>query len=370
MKNTVNSKEFFNAIAKIKTIAKAKTKMPILSHVKISIYDSSIVLLGTDLENTIEINLRSLSVVGGSQNKEICVDARALYDLAKILSKGKEISLTIDGQKLIVNNTTIAGVDASEFPNVIFTINNTIVGLDYSANRAYLSDCLRASSQDETRYNLNCVCLNSKGLIRATNGHKLAQRSIKLLAQSDSFKTVMISRKFLELVEKFKDAGKIWIVKSDQDNELSCFEGSNFRLFSKVIDGEFPDCDQVLPKQAPNATVKNIDKNILESLLIQACQIVTDKEKGVKITVSAEDNRLKVEASSARLGQFSDSMNGLKTDSDLTLGLNAIYMLDFLKGIPSASKITFKSYGPLAPVIFSGPDYGPSDIDVIMPMRC
>lgn len=367
METIINTKELLNALILINKIAQKRTSMPIMSHVLIDQYDHGIELSGSDLDLSLQVKIGQ--TITSENKRSLTVNCKALLDLVKLLGKTKETRLSVDGYKLKINNTEIIGVLASEYPTIFQDPKAFQVSFELDHNRQALKDCLISVSEDLTRFNLTGVCLR-KDFFIACNGHSLTQRKTKL-DNSTNIENAIIPSKFIKIVTSLKGNGSFLIDGIDEKNlNKITFNNGNIKFSARLIDGIFPDCSQVLPKETA-INISNLDRDTLISLLNNACAIVTDKEKGASFTFNQE-NKLTVSASSPQLGSFSDQMNSFQNKGigkDFSIGWNCQYLLDFLSTIPKNEKISIDLTNERGPAILRGKDHNYEDMFILMPMR-
>lgn len=369
MVTTLNTKELLRSLTLLNKIVARRSSMPILSNVKIDLFDYFAKISGSDLDLSLSYTVGS-ELTNVTSQSSITVNCKALLDLVKLLGKLPEIKLSIDGYKLKINNTEIVGVPSTEYPDIFQELKGNLVQFNLDDNRQALKDCLISVSKDATRFNLNGVCLRKDRFV-ATNGHNLTQRKARLNQKTSLVDNAIIPSKFIEIVTSFKENGSFEIDGTDPKylNKIT-FNSNKIKFSARLIDGTFPDCDQVLPKNI-SINVVNIDRDTLKQLAEQAASISTDKEKGARFTFNQE-NKLTVEASSPQLGKFSDTMNSFQSrglGKDLSIGWNCNYLLDFLSTIPKTEKISIDLTGDLGPAILRGKDHDHSDMFILMPMR-
>ena len=138
---------------------------------------------------------------------------------------------------------------------------------------------------------------------------------------------------------------------------------SNTVITSKLIDGNFPDYEKVIPKD--NANIVNLDCLEFSESVDRVSTIFSDKSKSVRLSLSA--NKLSLEANSPDTGSASEEIEIIYDKDDISIGFNSRYLLDVTSQIGSGDLImALKDSG--SPALISLPDDAES-LFVLMPMR-
>ncbi|MCB0336043.1 MAG: DNA polymerase III subunit beta, partial [Bdellovibrionales bacterium] len=306
MKLSISRDELHKALYVTQSIVERKTTMPILSNVILSTADGQLKIASTDLEITAVTQVVADVKVNGSTT----VNAKVLSDIVRELSSGMvELSLS-DGERLEVtaHNTKvkIIGVSAEEFPSlpgIQIEIPNRISTDQFLE---MVSKTLYAVSTDETRFNLNGVCFEmdkKKSMLNmvATDGHRLAL--IKRPVEGFDFEgSVIVPRKGLAEIKKVldnEDESEVGIAITEG---FFLLQSSDTKISMRLIDGEFPDYQQVLPKD--KGVIASTNGTELSQALKRVALMVTDKAKCVKLDFAPET--LRISSSSPELGEANE----------------------------------------------------------------
>ena len=226
---------------------------------------------------------------------------------------------------------------------------------------------LFAAQTNESRRNLMGVNLTTPetGKVRwlATDGHRLAQ--VLSETEGTSFSQVqdaIIPRKTLSEVsrsaELFGDT-----VQVSFDDRVMQFMGNNLTYKTRLIEGKFPNCDPIIPKD--NTLVTTVDRECLISSLKIVSSISTEKLRPVKLTLSS--GKLRVESEKAEYGEVSDELDAQYSGEDFQIGFNSRYLLATL-GVMSTSQVCMEFKNPMSPSVVREEADG-SFLSVIMPLR-
>ena len=367
---SVNKSDLSRSISIIQSIVEKRTTMPILANVLLSATDGKLKVYASDLEIT------AVSSVNASINSpgSTTVSAKVFGDLVKELPEG-EIRLKIgEGERLEITTQKskfkIIGVSAEEYPSlpgVAFKVKGKI---DPATFLDMINKTLYAVSQDETRFNLNGVCCefdqnkkNKTMTMVATDGHRLSiiSRSIKDFSFGQR---VIIPRKGLNEIKKIIELDKDSEIGIDINEGFLIVESKDFKISMRLIDAEYPDYNQVIPKQ--KGIMAEVSTEEFIKALRRVALMVTDKGKGVRLDFSKD--QLRITSSSPELGEASEELAVKFSGKQTGVGFNAKYLLDFAASIQEKQNLIIELNGELGP----GKIYGENDesyFGIVMPMR-
>jgi len=374
MKLTINKGELQTGLSRLQGIVEKRNSMPILANVLMSASNKGkegeqLQLAATDLEVGIQSSHEAKVTTAGG----VTVSAKKLFEIVRELpDEDIHLEATANGYlniKCARSNFTLAGTSTEEYP----TLPNFTPGKTASVEAAVLSLMIErtmyAASVDETRYNLNGVyleVLDQPGRIRmvATDGHRLATVDRTLSEDPLGLENgVIIPRKGLGELKKLVD-------EDDADQIDLAFEGNNglarkdkVTLVMRLIEGEFPNYSQVLPKKIERNVV--IPGEDLIRALRRVALLSSERSKAVKLEFT--DGRLTISSSNPDLGDAREELDIDFAGDDITIGFNAKYLLDALSTL-KAKEVRFGLQNDLAPAQFVPTD-DDDTLAVVMPMR-
>ena len=211
------------------------------------------------------------------------------------------------------------------------------------------------------------VCLSSVGNQKtcwlSTDGYRLAQtvKSVNSL-NFDSEKEVIVPRKALTEVRRVADLfGEN--VKITFDDRVMQFSGGEIIFKTRLIEGKFPNCDPIIPKD--NELELIIDRERFISSLKIVSSISSEKLRPVKLIISPDN--LKLESEKADYGEVIDEIEIEYEGESFEIGFNSRYLLDVLSVLDSKN-VKMECKNSMSPTIIKSPD-DESFLSVIMPLR-
>jgi DNA polymerase-3 subunit beta len=347
-----------------------KTSLPILSNILFKIStDNVLELISTDLEITIKTKLEAEILKSGT----ITIPAKKLLDITRELGED-EIELKVDEDAKVSiksgkSKFSIMGINSEDFP-AIPEFDTKDYSTSFSINKDIFKDMIKKTSYavsfDETRFVLNGILIkieNNKIIMVATDGRRLCYIDNELEnAKVDNFEVIIPTKTINELN---KIIGMFNIEKIDigvKDNQIAFNFGENI-LISKIIDGIFPNYNQVIPK---NLDIEiTLSKDVLMASTRRVALLTNDKTNSVKY--SFWNNKLIISASTQGVGDAEDEIEIEYDKTMFEIAYNPNYIMDFLKNIDE-KEVILQVSTPINPGIIK-PKGENSYICVVMPMR-
>lgn len=365
MKFQIGKPIFLKALQRVQGIVEKRNTMPILANILIKAQHGKIEIMATDLEMSIKDLCDAVVTKEGSAT----INARKLFEIIKEAPEDKIEITCEDGGKITIKSGkakfNIIGLPVEEFPSFPVYDEGCLFRAAPETLKEMIEKTVFASSTDETRYNINGVFVEKDGAnIRmvATDGHRLAaiERSSEWPALD---KGVILPRKGILELKKFLDeaAGGAFSLAFTANSMV--VKKDSTVLIVRLIDGEFPDYKQVIPK-GNDKKVKLERMNFLSSLR-RVSLLSMEKGRGVKFALS--NGRLELSSSNPDIGEAREEISVNYKNDELEIGFNATYIIEAL-GVIGGDEIVLELKDRESPAILkaaatNGYTY------VIMPMR-
>ena len=343
-----------------------KKYAPILSNVLLEAKNANLKITATDLDLIFIHNLSNIEIL---QEGETTTPCSTMYDIVRKFNNEKKISFKLINENKIhlesdKSSFNLNCLKASEFPitDVNFTENEFI--LNSKKLLKLLNTCKFSVSNDETRHYLSGIFFHisenedKSFLLAATDSHRMAI-SKTLLVENIKFEPIILPKTIFQLCSLLDDYDgdvKISNVKSKIK-----FEFNNKNLFSKLIDGKFPNYYQVIPKD--NQKKLEIDLKPFLTSVDRVASVSQDKKDGLRM--SLENSNLNLSVNSSNTGDGKESLS-VKFDYELDISFNPRYLIDAASNM-DGNKIEIYLKDSGSPALIKDPsdliDY------VIMPMK-
>ena len=372
MKFKINRDHFSNGLAQVLNVVGSKATMPILSNVLIEADKDHISLATTNLDLGIRCKIKA-------EVKEAGAITLPVKRLATIVRELPNIDVTVETtpnhQAKVTSGGSIfkiMGMGKEEFPPMPEFADEKSVALEQEELVTMLKSVSYAQSSDETRYILNGVYFNfrdDKLTLVATDGRRLALTSKELTAPEGTGSIILPAKTVSELVRLLDKGTKVRLALSEKrsafqigtdkvgDNGLI----DNIYLFSKVVDGNYPNFNQVVPKET-HQRIK-LERELFLQCIHRAALVTSEKSNSVKLKLSA--NLLEISASSPDFGESHESMAIEYSGPELQVAFNPQFMMDPLRAL-NKDQIFFELKDEMSPGVFKTLE---NFLCVIMPVR-
>ena len=376
MKFSAKKDDLSKILSHVQSIVERRTTIPILANVKVCARDNNVIeLQATDMDIWIE------DKISGQVEEVGCttIPAHMLYEIVRKFSQNPDVKFKmneLDSIKIQVDNSSefdIPVIKSDDYPSFEELKDNTSFKINSKILHELLTKTRHAISNEETRYYLNGVYFhiavndkNEKVLNAvATDGHRLARAQTIQPHNADGMPSIIIPKKMVFEIIKLLDGfeGDVEVIISEIKITMKI---ATSIITSKLIEGNFPDYERVIPK--------NNDKNLKVSKkeLINAIDLVTsisiDRTRAVKFNVSQK--KLSISASSEMNGNArgEKEMNvDYDSDQTISIGFNSKYVLEALTAVNNDS-INLSLSNNLGAIVLNEIDNN-SFICILMPMQ-
>ncbi|MBI4845030.1 MAG: DNA polymerase III subunit beta [Candidatus Omnitrophica bacterium] len=362
------------AIQTVEGAVASKTTLPILSNVLIEAQKDKLLFNATDLDIGIIYSIKAEIIEEGS----ITIPAKRFADIVKELPEGEVVITVRKNYNMIIDCGTcsfrLIGLPKEEYPTIPKFSNKENIILNQSLLKKLIKRVSFAMSRDETRYVLNGTLFVFKNkLLRlvSTDGRRLALTECTIPIEIEKKEIIVPIKTINELNKILKDEGSVKINFSD--NQVA-FELNGTTIVSRLIEGEFPNYEQVIPKEKVKEKAKekgeriNIEKERILSAIKRASLFTSQDSQSIKFDVFK--NKLVISKMTPDIGEVKEEINMDYKGKELTVGFNPSYLLDVLK-ITQNENIDFELSDAEKPGIFReelGEELG-SYIYVVLPMQ-
>lgn len=364
MELKIGRKELTAALETASSVVSTRPTLPILGNVLIDVRKKDAVFTATDLEVGIV-----LSVPGEVKHEgKITVPARKLLDIVRELP-GDEVRLETDSASRMLLKAgaveiKLLGLAPDEFPQLPDVKKEAEVKVSAATLAKMIDRALYAVSNDETRYVLNGAYLvwekNELKMV-TTDGRRLSFVRAPLAGTGGKGEAVVPTKALQELVHLFGSAeGEVTIVLGEG---YAKFSVGGATLTTRLIDGRFPDYEQVIPKNQDKKIT--VETGLFLAATKRAALIAADRSLSVRLDV--RKGGITFSAASHELGEAREDVPAAYDGEGVSVAYNAKYLMDVLKHMDTKETLLELSTS-LAPGVLrpSGDD---SYVCVVMPIR-
>jgi DNA polymerase III subunit beta len=368
MKFTVSRNSLLNELNLVQGVIEKKSTIPILSNILLEAAENRLEITATDLDVTI----RCGCAVSVEEEGTTTISARRLFDIVRLLPDGSDVGFSLlenDWVELRCGNShyKIVALPKENFPSIPESAPAT-AQIPSALFRNMIQRTMFAITQEESRYSLNGALLAlfpSEIRMVATDGHRLAlvSKSMEIPGVDMEVRALIPRKTLVEIMKLVGDQDAMMEFGRDENHLF--FALGNRKLVSRVLAGQFPNYELVIPRENDKFVVAST-KEFGDG--IRRAAIMSD-EKLKAIRLSFKTGSLELTASCAEAGEAREVVAVEFGGENLDIGFNPLYILDFV-GICGSDSVSIalkdsETQGLFRPI-------GGSDLDyryVVMPMK-
>ncbi len=344
MKITCDREKLLAAFQTAAGVAPARSPKPILQNIKLEVSDGNAMLLATDLEVGIRIQVPGI---------EAKVNGAALLPLNRMgpilrESSDEQLSIEADGQSTLVRGQysefKLPAENPHEFP--------TIAGFDEAKYHEVPARALRelvrrtifATDNESSRYALGGVLLElaaDKITAVGTDGRRLAKMEVPANAVGGGAPTdamTIVPSRAMQLIDRALSDADAEVQLASHANEIMV-RSNRMMMYSRLVEGRFPRWRDVFPQRTGTIKVE-LAVGPLHSAVKQAAIVTSEESRGVDF--SFDNGTLTLLGKAAEMGQSKIQLPIAYDASPVTITLDPRYVTDFLRVLDPEKTFTFE----------------------------
>lgn len=374
MKVRIGRDELLTGLQRVQGVVEKRNTMPILSNILLEAKQDGAEIVATDLE----LGMRGLYKATVLKTGGVTVSARKLFEIIKELPSG-EIELTAGDNNWTViqagkSQFKIVGLPSSEYPALPAIEREGLTPLSGDGLLELIRKTLFAAGDNDARYILNgllvtLVVTDKKTALRlvGTDGHRLA------VAEQEVGKSgtkggpqeikAIIPKKAAQEIRRLLEEGKAAEPLIGFTKNLMIFRKSGLLLTSRLMEGNYPNYQQVIPKETGKKI--SVNRADFESSLRRVSVLSKDKASAVKVSFAPD--KIILFSSSPDYGEATEELPARFEGETLNTGFNARYLLDVCS-VMDGETISLQMETPLSPCLIQEPE-SPGFKCVVMPIK-
>ncbi len=367
MQFDVTKQVLLKAISSVNGAVEKKNTIPVLQNIKIEARDEKVVLSATDMDILVTSSFSAGMKNGGSTT----VPAQMFFDIVRKIPDNSSIIIAQESATILQIKSgkakySLPCIDSGEFPNLSEGELGEEIEVDAEKLAKMIDKTRFAISNDETRYYLNGLFLQAVNKeagfelrTAATDGHRLALSFLSTPQIKDAFGVILPKKSVAEIRRIIDGLKTIKIAVSRVKIKITSEQTT---IISKLIDGEFPDYDKVLPKN--NNQIALINKKAFFDCVDRVSTVATDKHKSVKIVLENGKMNLQVGTND---GSFAyEELDVNYSGEKIETGFNSRYLLDVI-GQVDKEELIMRFKDGMSPALIEAKDM--NSVFVVMPVR-
>ncbi len=370
MKLTIERGALLKALGHVQGVVERRNTIPILSNAKLEAENGSLALTATDMDVDIVERVQAQILESGAAT----VPAHTLYEIVRKLPEGSQVEMEHSGNGRLALSSgrsrfALSSLPTDDFPIMASDDMTHSFSLPASELRAVIDRTRFAVSTEETRYYLNGIFLHAAqrdgvDVLRAvaTDGHRLASVETSLPPGAADMPGVIVPRKAVGELHRLLEETGIDIESSLCETKIR-FVFADVVLTSKLIDGAFPDYEQVIP--TTNDKKWEVDRRLAAKVIDRVSAISSERSRAIKIEV--KPGCLTLSAVSPENGTAVEEVEIDYQGEALEIGFNSRYLLDIVQQI-EGDTVCFLMADAASPTIVCE-ESNASALYLLMPMR-
>jgi len=375
MKVTVLQENLARGLNIVSRAVSPRSTLPVLANVLIASDEGRLRLSATNLELGITCWIPARIEQEGSTT----VPSRTFSDLVNALP-ADQVMLALDAQTQTLNvrggtsTNDIKGIDAQEFPPVPVPDLEGAVQLNVGDFREMVQQVAFAASTDEARPVLMGVLIQvekDKLTMAAADGFRLSVRKAVLSTPASTPLTAIIpARALTELARVASDGEEPIYMVLPKGRGQVVFHVKDVEVVSQLIDGTFPDYQQIIPRKYTSRTL------VSTASLLKACKqaeiFARDGSNVARLNIKSSNGELQpseveISAASEETGKNETIVEATVDGSGVLIAFNVKFLREALEIIKTPN-VALETSAPNAPGVVR-PVGDEQFLHVIMPMH-
>ncbi len=347
MKFVVSSSDLLSHLQAISRVISSKNSLPILDNFLFNLEGNGLEITASDLESTF---ITRMTLENASESGNIAIPAKILLDtLKEFPDQPLTFDISLETLSVVIISANgqfnIIGQNGIDFPQVptVKSEKKTSLRINYEVLMNGITKTLFATADDELRPVMNGIFIeltDSSLTFVASDAHKLV-RYRRNDIKPDANASFILPKKPAALLKNIlpKESNDIQI---EFDDKNAVFTLTNFTLVSRLVEGNYPSYNSVIPTDNPNSlTIDRLELyNALRRVSVfanQASNLVKLSIAGNQLTVSAQDLDFSISAYERLSGQYEGD--------DLEIGFKSSFLIEILSNL-SSGDVIFKLNDP------------------------
>jgi DNA polymerase-3 subunit beta len=338
MKVTVSRKSLSEGLTIASRFATSRAQLPILGNILFEAVNNKLNISATNLEMSVSLSIASKIEKEG----KITVPAKVIYELVSNLNS-ESVSIDVEKEQIFIKSenfsSRVSGINASDFPFIPNVLGKNAMNLDPVKVTSSIAKVIYSVSSDETRPTLTGILLifiKDNLSYVATDGFRLSKKDVPFKNTNPELKIILPKGVLVELERLTSDEKVLFEYK--KDDEQVVFKIGEIVLSSRIIEGEFPDFEKIIPRDSKLNL--EVDKNDLMQGIKLASVFARDASNVVRFLIS--EKLFTITAESSQVGSQENNIDAKIKCSDkqifgdgkeFIIAFNYKFIEDFLNSV-------------------------------------
>jgi DNA polymerase-3 subunit beta len=320
-------------------VVEKKTTIPILSNLLLEVVDSGLRISATDLELGIRCGCPAKVKKEGTGT----IPAKRLLEIVRSLPDAEIKFKILENHWVQVtcerSSFKLVGMAKDSFP-VLPAAPKPLAAIPANVFTNMIHKTIFAISSEESRYTLNGALLMLKPdsvAMVATDGHRLAmvEKETPVSGLSNELRVLIPKKAMGELQRLLAEADEATLVEFSKDESHLFFSVGDRVLISRMLTGQFPNYEAVLPRE--NKKLVELDKDAITAAIRRVALLADERSRAIRLQL--DKDKLEVFSSSGEYGEAHEILDATFPGDALQIGFDYQYLLDFLNVMGEGGKI-------------------------------
>jgi len=334
MRFKIQREDILKPLQFVNGVVEKRQTFPVLSNVLVNAKDESLTITATDLE----IEIVATTEMDITEPGEATIPARKLLDICKALPNEAQVDISLEAEKnrIVIRSGksrfSLSTLPTSDFPNIEDVNSSYRFKIPQQLLKTVIDKTQFSMALQDVRYYLNGLLIEiADGVVRAvaTDGHRLSFCEVSADVSPSEVTRIIIPRKGVIELSKILDG-------SDETAAEVIIGSNHIRLClphlqftSKLVDGQFPDYDRVIPSNGDKNVVA--ERNFFRQAMARAAILSNEKYRGIRLRL--KQDLVLAQAHNPEMEEAEEEIAVEYQGPELELGFNVSYILDALAAV-------------------------------------
>ncbi|QJC37110.1 DNA polymerase III subunit beta [Enterobacteriaceae endosymbiont of Donacia vulgaris] len=366
----INRELLIKPLKHVTNIINNKSIHPIINNILIEIMENGIIFFkSTNLEIEITSFIKNIN---NKKKYSVILQGKKFYNICHSLPKNNEIKFTFSNNKVIISSKNcffkISTLSVDNFPTINFIKYDIEFNIKNKIMKKFIYSTYFSIADNDVRKYLNGLLLKIKNNILnivSTDGHRLSIYTYIITKKIIDYYVIIPKKSIFELFKLLNNTDELINIRINHNN--ICFIFNNLKFISKLIESNFPNYENIIPKCFYKMI--KINRIELKNSLNRISILVNERTKG--ITLLFNHNYLKIFSSNINNERVEETLEIEKQNNseeyNITISLNINYLISVINVLESnIIKISFTNN---ISSIQIEDNYEKNKIYLIMPMK-
>src|SRR3989344_3214825 len=351
MNFTCNRETIQKCIMSAERVTGKNSSLPILNSVLITTNKNSLIIRATNLEVGVEFQIPAEIKKEGS----VAVSGSLFSNILSNIPDEETITVSvIDNVCKIITKTkniTVKGLISDDFPTIPIITSNESFTIQSQLFIQGVKSVIMSSAISDVKPEISSVYIYQKEkflFFVATDSFRLAEKKIKYEGDKISHGVIIPFKNIIEIVKIFEPLNENILIKITK-TQISCVSKSVY-ITSRVIQGVYPDYEQILPKNNTTEVVM-LKQDLINTLKLST--LFSDKFNKIQFIINPQQKKCLISTKNSDIGETEANLTVTMSGEPIEISLNGKHLFDCLN-VVNEDSIVIQFNGSNKPAVIRG----------------